>query len=295
MINEMVHQPTEETAETMWEEMNRKFAFDEQLAPVIRYLTNHTMKVSKNFLHCHVDKLKHFDTRTTGRAESAHSALKAGSRMTSRDVLGSDNQIHEYIFQQLADYKRTVDDDKSAVDRRLVNNDFFQNVVRKVPSFALNDALCSLESLDQRISECSQWNRTVNGLPCKNELVELILNDSALSLDDFDQQLWLNLPAPVLLNPLEELASMYTTADKATRSRLEQVILSGIQTAHNKYPKPKVIQHSRTSSFAPIEESATQPLSTSPRSSSTRKKRNPFTCSICGIVGHTKANKKFHP
>ncbi|KAL0242833.1 hypothetical protein GEMRC1_005396 [Eukaryota sp. GEM-RC1] len=35
-----------------------------------------------------------------------------------------------------------------------------------------------------------------------------------------------------------------------------------------------------SSSFAPIEESATQP-----RSCSTRTKRNPFTCSICGVVG----------
>ncbi|KAL0251432.1 hypothetical protein GEMRC1_000645 [Eukaryota sp. GEM-RC1] len=207
MFDEMVYESSEETAATMWEEMNRKYSADEQLAPVLKYLTDHTMKVSKNFLHCHVDKLKHFNTRTTGRAESAHNALKATSRMTSRDVMGAMHQIHEYIFQQLADYRRTVADDKSAVDRRLVNNDFFQNVVRKVSSFALNDVLCSLESLDQRIPECSQWNRTVNGIPCKHELVELISNDSALTLEDFDHQWWLNVSAPALLNPLEQMAS----------------------------------------------------------------------------------------
>ncbi|KAL0239432.1 hypothetical protein GEMRC1_009540 [Eukaryota sp. GEM-RC1] len=134
------------------------------------------MKVSKNFLHCHVDKLKHFNTSTMGRAESAHNSLKATSRMTSRNVMGAMHQIHEYIVQQLADYRRTVADDKSTVDRRLVNNDFFKHVVRIISSYALNNVLSCLESLDQRTPQCSHWNRTVNGLPCKTYLQRLCSN-----------------------------------------------------------------------------------------------------------------------
>ncbi|KAL0244640.1 hypothetical protein GEMRC1_008722 [Eukaryota sp. GEM-RC1] len=78
-------------------------------------------------------------------------------------------------------------------------------------------------------------------------------------------------------------------------------MLSGIQTAQNNYPKPVDIKHSRNPSSTLSDESATQPLSPSPpplcnnTKRTTRTKRNPFTCSICGLSGHTKANKKFHP
>ncbi|KAL0239673.1 hypothetical protein GEMRC1_009781 [Eukaryota sp. GEM-RC1] len=259
MFDGMVYESTEETAATMWEEMNRKFSADEQLAPCRKLLA----------LPCRqTEALQYENYRQSQKCTQCTESNFSNDLKGCYGVNASNTRVH---FSAVSRLQRTVADDKSAVDRRLVNNDFFQNVVRKVSSFALNDLLCSLESLDQRIPECSQWNRTVNGLPCKHELVELISNDSALTLEDFDHEWWLNVSAPALLNPLEQMASMYTTADNATRSCLEQIMLSGIQTPPNKYPKPDVIQQSGHPSSTLSDESATQSFSHSPPRNNTKR------------------------
>lgn len=149
------------------------------------------------------DQFRHYNQTSSSRTEGAHAVLKRWIRSSRKNVLTLYLSLRPYwrlVYHELA----VLSVQQNELNISLIfRNEVYNNVVRRVTRFALNEAegqarlgRAELIKIDKgqlkERSQCSGTWRQRMGLPCKHDFMTLFDKDEVLHIDMFDQHWWVD-------------------------------------------------------------------------------------------------------
>lgn len=219
---------TREDFDSKWLDCQLAFGVEPASAPLIEYIEETWMPWVDRFALHSVNKHQHFRSYTTGRAESAHHALK--SRVVNRraDLFSLLGKIATHADNLQSTYRRQISRDTRTVPSALLLLQFFTNVVRKISVYALRKVFdTSYRSRNdpeiEPVQTCTCSVCTTNGWPCAAVIKYLVENTMLLTVDHFAPQWQLSNAAGIVAgtrsytetlandtenNPVEDLAML---------------------------------------------------------------------------------------
>lgn len=171
--------------EAAWEAMNE--AYYVEYFDAIHYLEETYIRhFRRRFVKCYTDKVLHFGTTVTSRAESGHALLKRNLGTSTGDLKTVVDSISLLLTNQAHDISLAISSAKIRypADLRLP---IFQHLAASVTPYALRLIAPQYKLLTERLTvlpRCTRVFSTTTGLPCSHRIQERMYQEGALLLED---------------------------------------------------------------------------------------------------------------
>lgn len=162
-----------------------------------------TLHILNRFVSAWTNKHRHFNSTTTSRVESAHSAIKRNLTTSIGDLNLVFRRLDESISQQLQEINGDSTRQANSRLTGLGSLGFFSRVNSKVSTFALKIAYKEYAKMQidrvtkdrsKKMKPCGNVLYTTMGIPCCHMMKSWLSSNSnvALSKSNFSEQWWLS-------------------------------------------------------------------------------------------------------
>jgi len=155
---------------------------------VIEYLKDNVILLKKYIVNVLTSSVRHLGNTVSSRAEGQHRVVKEYFTSLVGDLLIVVNNLCLSSTNQLREFEAKIEAEKVRDYHRY--DEFFDNVRKKISSFALDLALSQI-SKPRPLKQCFRRFYLVFGIPCCHMIDEKLSNGVKLDVNDFIVQWWL--------------------------------------------------------------------------------------------------------